>query len=388
MSKYIVVHAGARDQYKLAQVLYKNGKLGYIVTDDIIFRKKYRSLFPRKYIKISWSALFIQVILKIHNFGEGLQMIKTRCLGRTAGKLSQKKSIPLLALQEYAYHAYQYSGVRPRIVFQFHPQAEANKEIFDEEIARHPESESFQDEVKIYTPRKIQEARDELRMTDYYIAASSFTKQTLVENGAEQSKVFVAPYGVNTEKFSFRHTGDNGMVTFLFVGSFVERKGVHYLIMAAERLEKEGYKFKLKMVSRSDANASKLKEYGLKCMDIQTNLPFDELVAQYHSSDVFVFPSLFEGFAFVIVEAMATGIPVITTPRTVGLDIVEDGENGFLVNPSDADDLYEKMKYFILNPGKCQDMGKRASLCAKSLTWDNFEKCVIEAVNSIENNQS
>ena len=65
--KYIVVHAGARDWYRLAISLYENDCLAYLVTDDIIFRKEYRKLFPRHMIKISWMALFFKFLEGVVN---------------------------------------------------------------------------------------------------------------------------------------------------------------------------------------------------------------------------------------------------------------------------------------------------------------------------------
>ena len=384
MAQYIVVHSGARDQYKLAESLYKNGKLGYLVTDDILFRKAYKNLFPRDKVKICWSAFIIRMILKFHNFGEDLSQFKQKLLGIKAGKLSKKCKMPLMALQEYAYHAYKYSDVRPRVVFQYHPQAQACKQIFEEEIERHPDWDSFQKEVAIYTPKKIQEATDELQETDYFIAASTFTKRTLVENMQSEKPVFVAPYGVETNRYPYKEREVPKIVTFVFVGSFVERKGIFYLLNAAKKLEEEGNEFKLEITGRSPVGVPKLEAYGLKNMKINVNLSHQELIEKLHDSDVFVFPSLFEGYAFVIVEAMSTGLPVITTPRTVGADVISDGEEGFLVAPSDEKALYERMKFFIEHPSVCPEMGKRASEKAKALTWQNFEDKVIEAVEKIE----
>lgn len=384
MTKYIVVHSGARDQYKVAETLYKRGRLGYLVTDDILFRKKYRNLFPRQLVKISLPALVIRTILKVYNFGEKLQQLKGYFLGRTAGKLSRKEHMPLLALQEYAYYAFKYSEIHPRIVFQFHPQASANKLIFEEEIKRHPESNGFKNEVSIYTTKKIKEANEELLLADYFIGASSFTKQTLVENGADSNKVFVAPYGVDTSKYPYKERQVPRIVSFVFVGSFIERKGVFYLLHAISKLEKEGLKFKFRVVSRTGGDVSLLNQLKIKNVEMFINVTHSELISILHSSDVFVFPSLFEGFGFVIVEAMSTGLPVITTSRTCGGDVISDGKEGFIIDPSNIDAIYDKMKFFINNPEKCTEMGRKSAIRSKEITWAAFEKNINNAIDLIE----
>lgn len=66
------------------------------------------------------------------------------------------------------------------------------------------------------------------------------------------------------------------------------------------------------------------------------------------------------------------------------MSIVKDGEEGFIIEPSNVDALYEKMKYFILNPETCAEMGIRAANIVKKLTWQNFETKVIDSINKIE----
>lgn len=386
--KYIVVHSGSRDQYKLAESLYKHGKLGFLVTDDILFRKEYKNLFPRENIKISLFGLFFRCILQVFPSWEWLHPIKDHYLGRTAGKLSKKHNMQLMGLSEYAYHAYQYSEVRPRVVFQFHPHAYSNKKIFMDEAERHPETAAnlkLEKECFI-SDKKLKESWDEIKMTDYFIAASSFTKQTLVENGAPEDKIFIAPYGVNTSKYPYKERQTPKKVNFVFVGSYTERKGIYYLMNAAKRLEDEGFNFTIKMTGRAKFNPEMFAKYGLKNIEVHHNLSHDELINLLHSSDVFVFPSLCEGFAFVIIEAMSTGLPIISTTSTAGRDMVREGIDGFTINPSSVNELYEKMKYYILNPEQCPSMGKNASEMAKSITWQNFEDKVMDAVNYIENN--
>lgn len=384
MTKYIVVHSGARDQYKVAESLYKHGKLGYLVTDDILFRKEYRNLFPKSVIRISYLGLIVRIVLKIHNFGEGLQRLKGKLLGRTAGKLSRRKNMPLLALHEYAYFAYKYSNVRPRVLFQFHPHACSNKRIFEEEIAKHPDMNGFASEIAIYTPQKLQEAIDEIKQSDYFIAETTFTKQTLIENGADEKRIYIAPLGVDTTQYPYKERSVPQMINFVFVGSFVERKGAYYLLHAVKKLEEDGYNFRLNVISRSVGDETLIKQLGIKSIELHYNVSHSYLIKTLHDSDVFVFPSLFEGFALVIVEAMSTGLPVITTPRTCGLDVITDGEEGFIIPPSNVNALYEKMKFFILNPYKCPEMGRKAAAGSNKLTWQNFENKIIEAVESVE----
>ena len=89
-------------------------------------------------------------------------------------------------------------------------------------------------------------------------------------------------------------------------------------------------------------------------------------------ADVFVFPSLFEGFALVILEAMAAGLPVITTPNTAGPDLIEDGKEGLIVPAGDANALREAMQSLLHNPERARSMGRAAHEKAKEFTWERY----------------
>lgn len=384
--KYIVVHSGARDLYKVAEALYKADKLQYLVTDDILLRKEYKNLFPRSVVKVPWKAFVFRVLCQIFRNQTIFHTIKGYFLGKSAGRLSRKTGCPLFAYSEYAYYAFRETDVRPKILFQFHPHAVSNLRIFNEEMARHPETAHnlrLESEYNI-NQKQLQRLSDEVKIADVCVAASSFTKETMVENGAKAENVIVAPYGVNISSYPYKERHHEGKVKFAFVGSYTYRKGINYLLTAAKELEEEGYDFEVMMTGKMKFDEEELKKYKVKNLHAFTNLSHEELIDFLHEADVFLFPSLCEGFAFVIIEAMSTGLPVIATTRTAGRDIIEDGKEGFVIEPSNVEAIKEKMRYFINNPKECTRMGSNASEKAKTITWDNFEGIVCEATEIAE----
>jgi len=385
MNKFIVVHAGARDGYEVSKALIESGQLAYIVTDDLFLRQE-RHLFPKESIKISIGALLCKIIKRYFFLHKNiLYFWGDRFLGRKAGKLSKKSGFPLLSYSQYACHAFPLTDVHPKILFQFHPYALSNKRIYEEEMLRHPETKEnlLQEEEFSLTEKMLFDRKKELEGADMCIAASTFTKKTLVENGMDAGKVVVVPYGVNIDRYTYIQGEIKDEVTFAFVGSYTFRKGINYLLEAATELKKRGYKFRIKMTGRDKAGfIEKFKiQYPLDNVEYFSNISHEELITMLHQSDVFVFPSLCEGFAFSIVEAMATGLPVITTNNTIGADIIEEGEQGFVIEPANLEVLISKMEYFILHPEKYKEMGYKASLKVKSLTWDDFRKGVVDVVS-------
>lgn len=388
--KFIVVHSGARDLYELSIALYKNDRLGYLVTDDFFLRKEYRKVIPSKYVKISYIGFAFRVLCQLFKKWRSLHIYKDFFLGRTAGKLSKKKNMPLCSYSEYAYHAYKYSDIHPRVLFQFHPHACSNRKIFFDEMRRHPETASnlMKEKECMISDKKINQSLLEIQQTDVFLVASSFTKHTLIENGMDPCRIFVAPYGVDLSEYPFKAKKMKKKITFAFVGNYTQRKGIYYLLTAAKILQDEGYDFNIKMTGRSKLNLEELAEYGVKNLNTFYMLSHKELIDMLHSSDVFVFPSLCEGFAFVIIEAMSTGLPIIATTSTAGKDIVREGVDGYIIAPSNVEALVEKMRYFLDNPSECVRMGYNANQMSKKLTWTNFEEKVMHGILYAENIKS
>jgi glycosyltransferase involved in cell wall biosynthesis len=96
----------------------------------------------------------------------------------------------------------------------------------------------------------------------------------------------------------------------------------------------------------------------------------------YRRSSVFVLPSVAEGLPKVVLEAMACGRPVITTP--ILKPVVRDAVDGFYVPMRDVEALKEKMLYFYEHPEEVARMGANASERARSFTWDRFSRQIAE----------
>ena len=120
-----------------------------------------------------------------------------------------------------------------------------------------------------------------------------------------------------------------------------------------------------------------------KCWNLP-NVEFPGFVnpIDYHSKAlVFVFPSLSEGFPKVVVEAMASGLPVITTPPVA--ERVRDGVDGFVIPIRDVKALKEKILYFYNNPDKAIEMGKNARQRAEEFTWERYMENLIKIITYI-----
>ena len=113
-------------------------------------------------------------------------------------------------------------------------------------------------------------------------------------------------------------------------------------------------------------------------MDLRP-VPPNDLRDRYRAADVFVFPSFFEGFGLVLLEAMACGLPVIASESTAGPDVITEA-CGRLVPAGNVDALVECLRWFDKNRGQLAAMSRAARVQAERCSWGNYRRSVSEAV--------
>ncbi|OKH22662.1 glycosyltransferase family 4 protein [Chroogloeocystis siderophila] len=220
----------------------------------------------------------------------------------------------------------------------------------------------------------------ELQMSDVVLVASSFTRQTLQLAPDFKAPVVCIPYGAPcsyTEVVN-RHKLNENKLKVLFVGSLSQRKGISYLLDAVEQL---GDRAELTLIGRFNQLCSPL-EQALVTHRWIASLPHQQVLQEMSHHDVFVFPSLFEGFGLVILEAMAQGLPVITTPHTAGPDIITDGEDGFIVPIRSAEAIAQKLNLLASNRKRLLEMSQAALQKASQYTWKRYGECLVKTIQN------
>ena len=155
-----------------------------------------------------------------------------------------------------------------------------------------------------------------------------------------------------------------GVLTFVFIGRLVRDKGIHELVEAFVRLNKENPHTRLVLVGRTEAELDPLNEETQHIID--THDAIEAVGSQKDvrpwlaASDVLAFPSYREGFPNVVIEAGSMGLPSIVTNINGCNEIIIPGENGVIIPPRDADALYEAMKDLCENDEKRVYLTKNA----------------------------
>ena len=128
---------------------------------------------------------------------------------------------------------------------------------------------------------------------------------------------------------------------------------------------------------------SKLKEKYATDVDFAGMVLHDKMPGILQNYDVMIFPSLGEGFSLSMVEALACGLPIISSTNTGVNDFIDDGKNGFIVPVQNTAAIVDKMEWFINHHEEIPRMGRIAIETASELTWDNYHKKVAAAVREI-----
>lgn len=138
-----------------------------------------------------------------------------------------------------------------------------------------------------------------------------------------------------------------GFTTFLFSGSLIRRKGVDLLAVAFQRLLADGCRVKLILLGTGELQEKLTKAFKFEddSVEFMGFKDWDELPFQYRRADVLCVPSRYDGWALVVPEGLAAGLPVISTDQTgAALDLIRDRDNGWVIRSGDSDELYKAMR--------------------------------------------
>ena len=213
---------------------------------------------------------------------------------------------------------------------------------------------------------KLERKDQEVALADHIFVASSMTRQSLLDAGIDSERISIIPYGAPIDYFRPQGTRLDEKFRALFVGRVGPRKGVHYLLDAWKNLGLKNAELKLVGVNEFPPGwLERHQDY----INYLPSVPHASLAQHYCSASVLVFPSLVEGFGLVMLEAMACGIPVITTYNAAGPDIITDGVEGFIVPIRDPEAIQEKLEWCYYHPEETKEMGLAARQKAEQSTW-------------------
>lgn len=217
-----------------------------------------------------------------------------------------------------------------------------------------------------------------------YIASSTKSKEAQIYYGAKEAQCHISFLTVDIEKYIQKPQGQgNGKI--ICVGSLIERKGVDLLLNALAKVEAP-YELYLAGSGDEKDHLQKLAEE----LHIDTKIHFlgqlgrEQLLQHYADSDLFVLPTREDCFALVILEAMCSRLPVICSKYADGAyDLIEEGANGFIIDPYDETEFAKKISHVLGNPQLRQNMQKQSDAALEKFRFENVAKGYIKAIEEI-----
>ena len=265
------------------------------------------------------------------------------------------------------------SEAGPASVIAFHGLEPLYHDAVTRELARTGEQQSrrFRALHTVVLSRLLKRA---CRRADRVFCLNTHERAFIVdEHWAEASRVRVLPNGVPRQLLQPSRAYAAQAARMLFTGQWLRAKGIRYLADAFTRIAPLFPSAELTCVGTGASRDVVLRDFRVEHHDRVRVLPRvnqDELAAELARADIFVFPSLSEGFSGALLEAMASGLPVIVTPVGAAPDLLANESSGLIVPCADAPALADAIARLIPDGGMREMLGQAARRTASRYEWD------------------
>lgn len=253
------------------------------------------------------------------------------------------------------------------------PEHQYTHAIMHRELEAFPELlKPYDRHIKNLEERRTARRREEFERADLVIAASEFTRRSFENSGMYPGKIKIVAYGA-PEPHPLAESGlDPGSkdLNLLWAGTFNIRKGAHYLLRAWPR----GQAGMRLSVYGSQRLPEKLLSDLPGTIHFCGPVPHAELCEQYLKADVLIFPTLCDGYGMVVSEALAHGLPVITTRSAGASDLIKHGVNGFLIEAASSEQIQQILEYCRLNREQLRSMRRAAVQSIANYGWAAYRQ--------------
>jgi glycosyltransferase involved in cell wall biosynthesis len=275
---------------------------------------------------------------------------------------------------------------KPAVLAFFSPHYATFARWVEPEYERFPQLKTrSQDYFARVTPYRNERRDREASIADWLVTNSAFTTESLAVAGYPREKILTVALGGPPPVHADRLPATRPAVTrFLYVGPASIRKGAHYLLRTWRRVAGPDTELHfygsmqlpdaLRREAESAAGGSSIHFHG--------SVPSVELGTAYLQSSVLVLPTLCDGFGMVVTEALAHGLPVITTRNAGAADVIAQSGNGFVIPAADEDALAETMSWVADHPTDIFDMRSTALASAARWTWNEFRVRLVDALDA------
>lgn len=388
----VTISVGGRfHAFYLASQLEKRGYLGQLITSYPKFetvkygvpRENIRSVLIKEILQRGWEKL-PSFLRRSYN----PQFLIHETYDKWAKRRFPKEIDIFIGWSSFSLHSLRKAKRRGAVIIleRGSSHIEFQRDILKEEY------EKFGLEPELTHPKIVEKELKEYEEADYIEVPSVFAKRTFLEKGIPEKKIILGFRGVDLSQFEQAPKEDN-VFRVVFAGGMTLQKGVYYLLQAFSELNLPNSELIL-LGSKNSEIEPFFKKYNVVFADEpgkgDREIRFlghkkqNTLNKYYSQGSVYCQNSIQDGFAQVITQAMACGLPVIATENTGGPDVVEEGKSGFIIPIRDVEALKEKLLYLYENPEVCRQIGQSAKERVSSgFSWDDYGEKIVREYKSI-----
>tara|TARA_B110000208_G_C11775666_1_gene431941 strand:- start:234 stop:1508 length:1275 start_codon:yes stop_codon:yes gene_type:complete len=417
--KVIIAHPGRQHSFRLASALKKHGhlykyistvynkessllmKIGKIVLNNDNLRRlrnrKNNDLLDKEVVQFNeLYGLFLLLILRLDSkkyLFNSLNNHLSKLFGKKVANYAIKNNVDAVICYDGSFCALTCFTILKekapniiRIIDHAHPPRNFLHDVYKNLESSSKEFTLTYESCEYLTSEsRLKKDAAEIDSAQKHIVASNFSIKALYYNNVCSGDICKVPYGVNHDVFHHINLklDINKKINILFIGEINQRKGIKQILEAAKILSDQNFQFNL--IGLGMSNHSELYKPYKNYVNFLGLVSFETLLGQLKSSDVFIFPSLGEGFGLVLLEALSSGLPVISSRNCAGPDLIEDGKNGFLIDAGDTSALVDKILWFQSNRDKLLEMSQYARQSSLKYTWETYEKKVVSGIEMFLN---
>ncbi|MFZ2187726.1 MAG: glycosyltransferase family 4 protein [Candidatus Moraniibacteriota bacterium] len=190
--------------------------------------------------------------------------------------------------------------------------------------------------------------------------------------------ISIIPNGIDIEEFKpLPEKEKDGYVRILCVSRLTPRKGIRYLLQAMQMLLIKDAERKIELWIAGEGDETESLKALSRELGIDTKVKFfgrvahENVAAHYQTADIFCLPSLNEGMSNTMLEALASGMPIVATVTGGTEELVGDGENGFFIKQHSAEDIAAKLEALISDDALRARFGQASRVRAETMSWKN-----------------
>lgn len=304
---------------------------------------------------------------------------------REVADVARQNADILVVYDTHAFHALVRSQQTPliRVLDMATLHWKTRDSLLSAEARRWP---AYRDQISLPSrdPDRFAQLAAEPSLADYVLVGSEWAKATCVDNGCDPGRVYVIRYGVDTERFHPPNAPSVEIHPFriLYVGSSTPEKGFHYLISLLENTR--DLAIEVWCCGMEKGNTDRFGEIAtsgrVKALGFQ---PQAEVARLMRQADMLCHPSVLDSFSFACLEAMASGLPILTTPRSGIAELVCHEKNGFVVPHGDEKAMERIVRMLYAAPELRHEIGQSARETAEKHTWKAYEQKTAQVFSDI-----